>query len=87
MNALFYLEQTESFGIEICQLEHGRFFQINQINLNPLLDEIGFLYVLGRLNLVNIPYNKKHPILLSSKHRFTELLCEMEHIRLLHCGP
>lgn len=55
------------------------------MNLNSL--RIGRHYFPKWLNLADVPYNKKHPILLSSKHRLTELLCKMEHGRLLHSGP
>lgn len=55
--------------------------------LNPFLDENNLIPVGGRLKFSNFPYNKKHPIVLSSKNRLTVLLVQNEHIRLLHSGP
>ena len=40
----------------------------------------------GRAGHANLPYNKRHPILLPRRHEFTELLIRSEHQRLLHAG-
>ncbi|XP_056641512.1 uncharacterized protein LOC130448253 [Diorhabda sublineata] len=40
-----------------------------------------------RVQCSNLKYYEKHPILLSSKHKFTVLLVLYEHERLLHAGP
>lgn len=83
------LSQKQTFGEEIVALASG-----NDINpksklmpLSPFLDHQGILRVGGRLANANLKYAKKHPIILSSKHRFTKMLFEREHIRLLHSGP
>lgn len=56
--------------------------------LNIFLDENNIIRVGGRLvNSDSFSYNKKHPILLCSKHPFTLVLFRCEHIRLLHAGP
>jgi hypothetical protein len=39
------------------------------------------------MNCSEFSYNKKHPILLISKHHFTKILVRYEHLRLLHAGP
>lgn len=55
--------------------------------LNVFLDDQGLIRVGGRLyNSTSFDYNKKHPILLSSKHYLSELLVRYEHLRLLHAG-
>ncbi|XP_066157588.1 uncharacterized protein [Euwallacea fornicatus] len=41
----------------------------------------------GRLRNSAYQFNKKHPMLLSPKHRLTRMLCEHEHRRLMHAGP
>lgn len=41
----------------------------------------------GRLENSDYCYDKKHPILLQSAHRFTKLLFIHEHKRLMHAGP
>nr|CAI5846040.1 unnamed protein product [Callosobruchus analis] len=41
----------------------------------------------GRLAKSNFEFNKQHPIILSNKHTYTDLLIRNEHWRLLHAGP
>lgn len=56
--------------------------------LNLFIDNNKLIRVGGRLtNSSRFHYDKKHPILLSSKHHFTVLLFRYEHKRLLHAGP
>lgn len=60
----------------------------NISSLNPFLDSDRIIRVGGRLvNSETFSYNKKHPMLLCSKHTFTRLLFQFEHKRLLHAGP
>ena len=55
--------------------------------LRPFLDQCGFLRVGGRLNLSNREFSIQNPIILPGKKKFTKLLIEKEHLRLLHAGP
>ncbi|XP_063365335.1 uncharacterized protein LOC134653901 [Cydia amplana] len=66
--------------------------QYNRISgLNVFLDDRNNSKVIrvgGRLcNSTSFDYNKKHPMLLCSKHKLTVLLFNYEHKRLLHGGP
>lgn len=65
--------------------------QYNRISsLNVFVDDhkLPVIRVGGRLcNSTSFDYNKKHPMLLCSKHSFTVLLFKYEHKRLLHAGP
>lgn len=56
-------------------------------SLAPFIDENGIIRVGGRLKNTYLPFNVKHPILLSSKHNFTKLIFNHKHIQLLHPGP
>lgn len=57
------------------------------LNLNVFLDESKLIRVGGRLcNSYEFNLDKKHPILLCSKSRFTILLFESYHKKLLHAG-
>nr|CAI5841723.1 unnamed protein product [Callosobruchus analis] len=56
-------------------------------SLSPFIDESGIIRVGGRLKTSDLPYNTKHPILLSSKHQFTKLIFEHKHKLLMHPGP
>ncbi|XP_018395454.1 PREDICTED: uncharacterized protein LOC108773960, partial [Cyphomyrmex costatus] len=54
--------------------------------LTPFLDEHDILRVGGRLQRTNWNFERKQPILLPSNDRFTKLLFEREHVRLLHAN-
>ena len=56
-------------------------------SLNVFLDTDGVIRVGGRLANAALEYDKKHQIILPSRHPFTKLLIEHEHARLLHAGP
>lgn len=56
-------------------------------SLVPFIDDFGVLRVGGRLRNTSLPYDTKHPVLLSSKHPFTKLIFEYKHKVLLHPGP
>lgn len=55
-------------------------------SLNPFIDEDSILRVGGRLKNANLNFKQKHPIVLPTKHRFSELIVLHEHIRNLHSG-
>lgn len=78
--------QNNVFHSEILAISKNKPTKIT--SLNPFIDNLGILRVGGRLgNSCNFSYDKRFPILLPNKHRFTEILLRHEHIRLLHCGP
>ena len=53
--------------------------------LSPWMEE-GVLRVGGRLNNAPIPYSRKHPIILPSKHVITDLVIREIHVLEGHCG-
>lgn len=55
--------------------------------LNPSMDEHGILRVGGRLKNASINDSSKHPIILSSHSRLTDLIIGQAHITTLHGGP
>ena len=57
---------------------------IKQLNL--FLDENQFIRCEGRLENSTLPKEAKKPILLPSKHRFTELIIQVVHERVHHNG-
>lgn len=80
--------QLQSFSFEIGLLKQGK--QLPQKNkllqLTPFVDSNDIVRVGGRLGNSNYNFDKKHPIILDSKHHFTKLLMINEHIRLFHAG-
>ena len=57
---------------------------INQLNLG--LDDKGLIRCHGRINHADIPEGGKTPLLLATRHRFTELLIQFIHSRIFHNG-
>ncbi|XP_055622774.1 uncharacterized protein LOC129766280 [Toxorhynchites rutilus septentrionalis] len=56
-------------------------------NLQPFVDEKGFLRVGGRIQNSKLPYDAKHQLLLPHNHRVTEMLIRQYHEERLHEGP
>lgn len=91
-NALTYLIricQNDSFPVEIRRLKSEKSIgsSTSILMLNPFLDSNNILRVGGRLKFSDYPFDKKHPILIHSKHHFTKLLFAHEHQRTFHGGP
>lgn len=55
------------------------------LSLNPFMRE-GLIMVGGRLVNANLPFERKHPIILPKNHVLTDLLLRQEHVKLMHCG-
>ncbi|XP_072392248.1 uncharacterized protein [Diabrotica undecimpunctata] len=83
------LVQAEGFPSEIQCLRRGNAVSSKSriLSLNPFLDPEGLLRVGGRLSNSNFSYQKKHPILIQSNHKFTILFFRQEHFKLCHAGP
>ena len=56
------------------------------LTLHPFLDPQGLLRVGGRMRLADLPYKRRHPILLPGDHKLTKLIVKSEHERLMHAG-
>ena len=54
-------------------------------HLTPFLDEEGLLRVRGRLQMCDLAYEAKHPVLLP-KGRVSELLVRDQHVLMCHAG-
>lgn len=89
INVLVRLCQKVSFQQEYDNLQNK--VRLNNksrlIGLNPFLDLEGVIRVGGRLRNSKFDDFKKYPIVICAKHRFSKLLFESEHLRLLHGGP
>lgn len=85
---LVRLAQREIFSDEINSLVKGQTIskQSPLRSLAPFVDSAGLVRVGGRLSNAPISYNKRHPLLLPSKHALTDLIIRNEHSRLLHAG-
>ena len=58
----------------------------NIAKLSPFIEEVGTIWVKGRLKRSNLDYNAKHPILLTAKHPLVQTLLERAHRDNLHEG-
>lgn len=84
------LSQLESFpDVHECLRGGGTLkTRHNLLKLNPFMDDQQLIRVGGRIkNSPEFNFDKKHPILISSKHHFTLLLFQHEHKQLMHAGP
>ncbi|XP_011860459.1 PREDICTED: uncharacterized protein LOC105557752 [Vollenhovia emeryi] len=81
--------QRHAFAQEIRDLSDGGQVKSSSVlaSLSPFIDQSGVLRVGGRLQKSLLEYEKRHPILLPAKCRFTVCLFEREHSRMLHAGP
>ncbi|XP_066152747.1 uncharacterized protein [Euwallacea fornicatus] len=81
--------QRNSFPVEFDCLSGGVALhpKCRLLSLSPFLDGEGILRLGGRLRNSPYQFDKRHPMLLSPKHRLPRILCEHEHKRLMHAGP
>ena len=55
-------------------------------DLNPFLSDEGVLRVGGRLQKSSLSFQERHPVIIPSKHHFSNLLIRDAHERVLHTG-
>lgn len=81
--------QSEAFRQEVTYLSQNKPLSKNSkiLSLRPFIDKNLILRVGGRLSHSKFSYEKQHPIILPSKHQFTRLVFNHEHIHSLHAGP
>ncbi|KAJ8971021.1 hypothetical protein NQ314_000940 [Rhamnusium bicolor] len=86
---LIKLSQQETFPDELSNLSKNNTVSKKSriLSLSPFLDEDKIMRVGGRLRHSPYMFHKKHPAVLSSKHRLTYLIVRYEHFKLLHSGP
>ncbi|XP_056629853.1 uncharacterized protein LOC130440615 [Diorhabda sublineata] len=89
LKCLIRICQSQSYSTEIETLKNNKPLSShsNLLSLSPFLEPDGLLRVGGRLKHSNYSFDKRHPILINSKHHFSKLLFLQEHERLLHGGP
>ena len=80
--------QNECFHTDIENLHAGKELHRHSklLTLNPFIDECGILRVGGRLQKSALPHEVKHPQILPTHHRFSELLVRRAHEEVLHSG-
>ena len=87
-NRCVWESQHNSFLEEIESLKKGitikRTSQL--LRLSPFLDSEGILRVGGRLGNSKLPYNEKHPMILSGKSSLSRLIIDWAHRMALHGG-
>ncbi|GFY73677.1 uncharacterized protein TNIN_429181 [Trichonephila inaurata madagascariensis] len=78
--------EAENFGIEINRLKENKSLPKDSkiLELNPFLNERGITRISERLHQSTLSYHEKHPILIPTKIRFTELLVKDAHEKVLH---
>ena len=79
--------QRSAFSSEIHCIESNKPLPKPFRKLSPFLASDGVLRVGGRLQHSELPYEAKHPAILPSNHRLSELIIDDLHQRSLHAGP
>ncbi|KAL7880972.1 hypothetical protein SRHO_G00032260 [Serrasalmus rhombeus] len=80
--------QQESFSSEMDLLIAGKCLNTDSRirELKPFLDEDALLSVGGRLQHSDLCYREKHPWILPSKHKYTEMVVQNQHEQICHAG-
>ncbi|RYZ85504.1 MAG: PAS domain S-box protein, partial [Proteobacteria bacterium] len=80
--------QAKYFSKEIAALNITK--QVNRdspvIKMTPFIDGEGIMRVGGRIKRSTMPFDTKHPIILSSEGRFSHLIAVEAHAKTLHGG-
>ncbi|XP_045769775.1 uncharacterized protein LOC123870493 [Maniola jurtina] len=88
LNVMIRISQKESFSEYDLLMRKQKLPSKSQLlKLNVFMDDQNIMRVGGRLENSSFAYEKKHPILLQSTHKFTKLLFDFEHKKLMHAGP
>lgn len=76
------MAQNDSFSetIQGLQSEASKNTKCKLLKLSPFIDSEGLLCVGSRLKHADLPFDSKHPLILSGKKK-------SEHRRLFHAGP
>ena len=59
----------------------------NLLKFSPFLDDSNMIRVGGRLSKSSLPYEVKHPVLISDKHPLAKLIVSHFHKLSKHLGP
>lgn len=83
------LIQQQAFAHELNSLQRDKplSHKSKLLSLSPFVDQTGILRVGGRLKNSNVQMTQRHPILLPTHNRFTQMLIKQEHQTNLHAGP
>lgn len=78
--------QIDSFAPELKALQGGSILKGAIAKLNPFVDPEGLIRVGGRLRKANLPFGRRHPLLLPKVGPLVQLLVHDRHVRNFHCG-
>ncbi|XP_018368372.1 PREDICTED: uncharacterized protein LOC108764576 [Trachymyrmex cornetzi] len=88
LKSLIKIAQQEFFQNQLRDNKRESILSHKKLSsLNPFLDSEGILRVGGRLKNSEFSNDKKHPMVLLAKHRFTKLLLMEKHMQLMHAPP
>ena len=87
--ALIRLLQQSEFPEEIGDLiKESRVSSSSKLKwFSPFLDKDKLIRVGGRLENSSMSYNSKHPIVLPSKNKLTDMIISHYHVKYFHSGP
>ncbi|XP_018306451.1 uncharacterized protein [Mycetomoellerius zeteki] len=80
------LLQGVRFSDEIIILDKGSKNKSKFANLDPFLDRYGLIRIGGRLQMSELTFAEKHPILLPNRHHLTDCIIRKTHEKYFHPG-
>ncbi|XP_055621927.1 uncharacterized protein LOC129765547 [Toxorhynchites rutilus septentrionalis] len=88
VKTLVRIAQREVFAIDIAAVsKEGQVKPNSRLKtLSPIMSD-GILRVGGRLRNASIPEDRKHPMILPSRHPLTDTILQHYHTKYLHAGP
>ena len=95
------VEECRDTELKLIQVvQNGEFFsdmslkRTGQVNprsklksLNPFLNNKGILLVGSRIAYSGLSYNSKFPIILSARHKLTQMIMNYFYLKYFHLGP
>lgn len=88
LSLLTKLEQAHHFKQVLASLKNDiPLKDASLCKLTPFLDDVGLIRVGGRLGNSNLPFSRKHPLLLPKVCHLSDLVCDHYHLLALHAGP
>ncbi|XP_065224341.1 uncharacterized protein LOC135848369 [Planococcus citri] len=88
LDALIKYSQNMFLGKDLARLANGQNLKKDSSlrSLDPFIDDKGILRVGGRLKNAQLPFDKRHPIILSAKCNLVNLLVDYVHEKYFHCS-
>lgn len=87
LDRLLKLVQQTEFAADLDSLKRNKQSSTRLRRLFPFVDNAGLLRIGGRLEHSSLPFQTKHPVVLTKDHPLTNLIIDNAHRVYCHVGP